>query len=119
MLLFLRQVGPDDRKVIKNFIFEHMEKRLENLIYANPPDIDDYLGKAALPEENDKKTDEAVDEVEEIEDAEEVEEAVGDEKPFEEKPAGDKATEEKTAEEKTSENKPVENKLSEEKPADA
>ena len=119
MLLFLRQVGPDDRKVIKNFIFEHMEKRLENLIYANPPDIDDYLGKAALPEENDKETDEAVDEVEEIEEAEEVEEAVGDEKPFEEKPAGDKATEEKTAEEKTSEDKPVENKPSEEKPADA
>ncbi len=119
MLLFLRQVGTDDRKVIKNFIFEHMEKRLENLIYANPPDIDDYLGKDALPEVNDKETDEAVDEVEEIEDAEEVEEAVGDEKTAEENPAGDKATEEKTSEEKTSEDKPVENKPSEEKPADA
>ena len=69
MLLFLRQVGPDDRKVIKNFIFEHMEKRLDNLIYANPPDIDDYLGKSGLPEEKGKETDEAVDEVE---DAEEV-----------------------------------------------
>lgn len=74
MLLFLKQVGPDDRKVIKNFIFEHMEKRLDNLIYANPPDIDDYLGKAVSSEEKDTQTDEAVDEVEEIEDAEEVEE---------------------------------------------
>ena len=68
MLLFLRQVGPDDRKVIKNFIFEHMEKRLDNLIYANPPDIDDYLGKSGLPEEKGKETDEAVDEVEDAED---------------------------------------------------
>ena len=74
MLLFLKQVGPDDRKVIKNFIFEHMEKRLDNLIYANPPDIDDYLGKAVSSEEKDTQTDEAVDEVEEIEEAEEVDE---------------------------------------------
>lgn len=108
MLLFLRQVGPDDRKVIKNFIFEHMEKRLENLIYANPPDIDDYLGKAPLPEENDKKTDEAVDEVEEIEEAEEVEESA------EEKPVDEKSAEEKTSEEKADEAKPAEDK-----PADA
>lgn len=104
MLLFLRQVGPDDRKVIKNFIFEHMEKRLENLIYANPPDINDYLGKAALPEEKDNETDEAVDEVEEIEEAEEVEEA------SEEKPADEKASEEKTSEEKADEAKPAEDK---------
>ena len=51
-----------------------MEKRLDNLIYANPPDIDDYLGKAVSSEENDTQTDEAVDEVEEIEEAEEVDE---------------------------------------------
>lgn len=113
MLLFLRQVGPDDRKVIKNFIFEHMEKRLENLIYANPPDINDYLGKAALPEEKDKDTDETVDEVEEIEEAEEVEEA------SEEKPADEKSSEEKTAEAKPAEEKPVENKPAENKPADS
>ena len=75
MLLFLKQVGIDDRKVIKNFIFEHMEKRLEKLIYANPPDIDDYAGKSVAPEEKGKQADQAVDEVEEIEEAEEVEEA--------------------------------------------
>ena len=74
MLLFLKQVGPDDRKVIKNFIFEHMEKRLDNLIYANPPDIDDYLSKAVSSEDKDSQNDEAVDEVEEIEEAEEVDE---------------------------------------------
>ena len=80
MLLFLRQVGPDDRKVIKNFIFEQMEKRLDNLIYANPPDIDDYLGKAVSSEDKNAETEETVDEVEEIEDAEEVEETEKSEK---------------------------------------
>ena len=92
VLLFLKQVGMEDRKVIKNFIFEYMEQRLNNLIYAEPPDIDDYLGKASKEEEKEtetqneagadsgaeaKKTDqttgeEAVDDVEEIEEAEEA-----------------------------------------------
>ncbi len=95
VLLFLKQVGMEDRKVIKNFIFEYMEQRLNNLIYAEPPDIDDYLGKASKEDEKEstaeneagadsgaeaKKTDqttgeEAVDEVEEIEEAEEAVEA--------------------------------------------
>ena len=107
MLLFLRQVGADDRKVIKNFIFEHMEKRLENLIYANPPDIDDYLGKASLSEEKDKETDEAVDEVEEIEEAEEVEEGEVNENPSADKPdeVEDKAV---GADDKAADEKPVE-----------
>ncbi len=110
VLLFLKQVGAEDRKVIKNFIFEHLEKRIDDLIYANPPDIDDYLGKASKAEEeeeskNDKeaveaaKSDDAagkdsVDEVEEIEEAEEAESETN------EKPAEEKSTEEKSAEEK-------------------
>ena len=103
MLLFLKSVGPDDRKVIKNFIFEHMEKRLDNLIYANPPDIDDYLGKSALSEEKDKQTDETVDEVEEIEEAEEVEESEKTEKAeetekFEKTEGAEDSEKEKTAE---------------------
>lgn len=103
MLLFLKSVGPDDRKVIKNFIFEHMEKRLDNLIYANPPDIDDYLGKAVSPEEKDTQADEAVDEVEEIEDAEEVEESEKTEKAeetekFEKTEGAEDSEKEKTAE---------------------
>ena len=91
VLLFLKQVGMEDRKVIKNFIFEYMEQRLNNLIYAEPPDIDDYLGKASKEEEKETETqnevgteaaktdqttgEEAVDEVEEIEEAEEAVEA--------------------------------------------
>ncbi len=68
VLLFLKQVGPDDRKVIKNFIFEHLMARFENMIYANPPDIEDYFGK------NQKAADEktAEEAAEEIEEAEEV-----------------------------------------------
>ena len=108
VLLFLKQVGVEDRKVIKNFIFEHMEKRIDNLIYANPPDIDDYLGKGQKAEEEEQaktegaaegkpenkaeagaeKSDEAIDEVEEIEEAEEAEEVEAEEKPSaDEKPA--------------------------------
>ena len=103
MLLFLKSVGADDRKVIKNFIFEQMEKRLDNLIYANPPDIDDYLGKSALSEEKDKQTDETVDEVEEIEEAEEVEESEKPEKAeetekFEKTEGAEDSEKEKTAE---------------------
>ena len=101
VLLFLKQVGAEDRKVIKSFIFEYMEKRVDNLIYANPPDIDDYLGKASdeADAENEKasegekkeelktdsksddaKKEESVDEVEEIGEAEEVEETEKTEK---------------------------------------
>ena len=109
VLLFLKQVGVEDRKVIKNFIFEHMEKRIDNLIYANPPDIDDYLGKgqkAEEKEEEETKTEgaaegkpedqkeevaetEKIDEVEEIEEAEEAEEVEAEDKAAEEKPAAD------------------------------
>lgn len=112
VLLFLKQVGAEDRKVIKNFIFEHLEKRIDGLIYANPPDIDDYLGKASKAEEeeeskNDKEAAEAaksddaagkdsVDEVEEIEEAEEAE-SEANEKPAEEKSAEEKSAEEKPA----------------------
>ena len=121
VLLFLKQVGAEDRKVIKNFIFEHMEERLNKLIYADPPDIDDYLGKGQKAEEEEEpktegeagaeaaaetekpenkaasgaeKSDEAIDEVEEIEEAEEAE---AEEKATEEKPAAD----EKPVEEKS------------------
>ncbi len=105
VLLFLKQVGAEDRKVIKSFIFEYMEKRVDNLIYADPPDIDDYLGKASDEAEaenekasegekkeelktdsksesksDDAKKEESVDEVEEIEEAEEVEETEKTEK---------------------------------------
>lgn len=113
VLLFLKQVGVEDRKVIKNFIFEQLEKRIDDLIYANPPDIDDYLGKISKAAEEEAKTedeagvekktetdetkkadaentDEAVDEAEEIEEAEEVEKEETD------NTAENKASEEKS-----------------------
>lgn len=114
VLLFLKQVGAEDRKVIKNFIFEHMEKRLDDLIYADPPDIDDYLGKASKEEDSktegeneaeknaeneaaktdgSAKPEESGEEVEEIEDAEEADEAGVDEKPADDKPAEEKTEE--------------------------
>ena len=69
VLLFLKQVGPDDRKVIKNFIFEQLVTRFDNLIYANPPDVEDYFGKNAKDTE---KKEERAESAEEIEEAEEV-----------------------------------------------
>jgi len=101
VLLFLKQVGAEDRKVIKNFIFGYMEKRLDDLIYADPPDIDDYLGKASKDEE------------EEIEEAEEAVEEATEEKPAEEKTAEEKTSDEKSSEEKTAEEKPAEEKSAE------
>ena len=65
VLLFLKQVGAEERKVIKNFIFDQLEDRVQNLIYANPPDIEDYFSK---------------EEVEEAEDAEEIKEEGEDSK---------------------------------------
>ena len=92
VMLFLKQVGLDDRKVIKNFIFEQLVKRFENLIYANPPDVDDYLAKNTKEAEGEN----AAEAAEEIEEAEEiVEEVIEDQEQKTEEKAGEK-TEEKT-----------------------
>ncbi len=113
IMLFLKQVGADDRKVIKNFIFEQLEKRFEDLIYSLPPDVEDYSNRgvkameaienpeeaktegegseekpAESSEEGEAKPEEKSEETpaeaaEEIEEAEEAESA----EPAEEKPA--------------------------------
>lgn len=79
VMLFLKQVGSDDRKVIKNFIFEQLEARFENLIYSFPPDIEDYSDRGIKAQEAAENPEEAkpedVENAEEIETAEEVEEA--------------------------------------------
>ena len=83
VLLFLKQVGPDDRKVIKNFIFEQLVTRFENLIYANPPDVNDYFGKSSKDsdskdsdsKEAESKEADSKEEAESQESAEEIEEA--------------------------------------------
>lgn len=105
VMLFLKQVGLDDRKVIKNFIFEQLEKKFDDLIYALPPDIDDYVSRnnhaaeteAAATETPAAETPEAEEKLEEVvEEAETVEsETVESEENNEEK-VEEKAPEEKT-----------------------
>lgn len=67
IMLFAKQVGEDDKKVIKNFIFEQLEQRFENLIYSLPPDTEDYSNKKPKAVET-----EEIPEAEEVETAEEV-----------------------------------------------
>ncbi len=104
IMLFTKQVGEDDRKVIKNYIFEQLEERFEKLIYANQPDVEDYSNKKPKPAEAETGTaaETAAEEVEEIQEAEDAEGA-------EEGGAAENAAAE--AAEKTAE-------TSEEKPAD-
>ena len=66
IMLFSKHVGQDDRKVIKNFVFEQLQDRFEKLVFAGQPDVDDYSNKA----QKTPKTEESV--AEEIEEAEEV-----------------------------------------------
>ena len=73
VMLFLKQVGADDRKVIKHFIFEQLERRFDDLIYSIPPDIEDYSNRGIKAAEA-AASEEAAEEVEEIEEAEAVEE---------------------------------------------
>ena len=109
VMLFLRQVGADDRKVIKNFIFDQLQDRFEKLVFSAPPDIDDYSNKNlkaakaedAADSENTEKAAgsedaENIEEAEEVleeeasETAETIETAKQDAK-SEQKPADDKA----------------------------
>ena len=105
VLLFLKQVGPEERKVIKNFIFEQLEQAFKTKLYADPPDIEDYFGKEEKPSEGEQT---------EVEDAEEVKD---DKKEGQAEKTDDKAEEkaEEKAEDKPAEEKP-ENKPAEEKP---
>ena len=79
VMLFLKQVGLDDRKVIKNFIFDQLEKKFEDLIYALPPDVEDYTTRSVkaseekVEEAGEEKGEAAVEEAEKAEEAETVE----------------------------------------------
>ena len=79
VMLFLKQVGLDDRKVIKNFIFDQLEKKFEDLIYALPPDVEDYTTRSVkaseekVEEAGEEKGEAAVEEAEEAETVEAVE----------------------------------------------
>ncbi len=74
VMLFLKQVGADDRKVIKNFIFDQLQNRFENLVFAAPPDIDDYSNKSLKAPKADEAAEDNVEEAEEVEEVEAAEE---------------------------------------------
>lgn len=96
IMLFTKQVGEDDRKVIKNYIFEQLEQKFEKLIYANQPDVEDYSNKKT------KTT--GTEEVEEIQEAEDVESEADVSKDENQKPEEGAETEsEKEAAEKSAE----------------
>ena len=117
IMLFSKHVGQDDRKVIKNFVFDQLQDRFEKLVFAAQPDVEDYSNKAQkAPKPEDIA--ENADSAENVEEAEEVLEADGAETadaapktdeaapaegavPAEEKPAETAETENKTPEEKT------------------
>lgn len=82
IMLFAKQVGEEDRKIIKNYIFEQLQERFEKLVFSAPPDIEDYSNRnpkflmeaapaAAEKVENAEDADELVEEAEEV--AEETE----------------------------------------------
>ncbi len=91
ILLFVKQVGQDDRKVIKNFIFDQLQERFENIVFSATPDVEDYSNRnpkfsktAAVAAAPAGETEAAVDsesvsdeveEAEELSDAEPVENA--------------------------------------------
>ena len=75
IMLFLKQVGADDRKVIKNFIFDQLQDRFEKLVFAAQPDVEDYSNKIHKAPKQDEAADKAAENsenAENIEDAEEV-----------------------------------------------
>ena len=121
IMLFSKHVGQDDRKVIKNYVFDQLQDRFEKLVFASQPDVEDYSNRG----QNQVKAEEAAEEL--IEEAEEVLEADGEEKA--EKPekaeAAEKVENPETAEKaenpETAEEKPAADEKTAEtdKPADA
>ena len=105
IMLFSKHVGQDDRKVIKNYVFDQLQDRFEKLVFASQPDVEDYSNRG----QNQAKAEEAEEEL--IEEAEEVLEADGAENA-----ENTEKTEAAAAEESKETEKPVEDA---EKSADA
>ena len=85
IMLFSKQVGEEDRKIIKNYIFEQLQERFEKLVFSVPPDIEDYSNRnprflmAAAPASEAPAAGENAENVENaepVEDAEELTEEV-------------------------------------------
>lgn len=105
IMLFSKHVGQDDRKVIKNYVFDQLQDRFEKLVFASQPDVEDYSNRG----QNQAKAEEAEEEL--IEEAEEVLETDGAENA-----ENTEKTEAAAAEETKETEKPVEDA---EKSADA
>lgn len=102
IMLFSKHVGQDDRKVIKNYVFDQLQDRFEKLVFAAAPDIEDYSNKSHKA----PKAEEAAEEVEEMLEVDEAEEAEATEaadKAEKTEPADEAAPAEGSAEEKSEE----------------
>ena len=105
IMLFSKHVGQDDRKVIKNFVFDQLQDRFEKLVFSAQPDVEDYSNRSQKAPKAEEAAEEVIEEAEEVLEADGAENAENTEK-----------TEAAAAEETKETEKPVEDA---EKSADA
>ena len=105
IMLFSKHVGQDDRKVIKNFVFDQLQDRFEKLVFSAQPDVEDYSNRSQKAPKAEEAAEEVIEEAEEVLEADGAENAENTEK-----------TEAAAAEESKETEKPVEDA---EKSADA
>lgn len=117
IMLFSKHVGQDDRKVIKNYVFDKLQDRFEKLVFAAQPDVEDYSNKVHKSPKQEDAAEENLEEAEEMLEVDEAEAAGKAETSG--TPEGTEGTEaaatEEKAEDKTVESAESENKTPEEK----
>ena len=117
IMLFSKHVGQDDRKVIKNYVFDKLQDRFEKLVFAAQPDVEDYSNKVHKSPKQEDAAEENLEEAEEMLEVDEAEAAGKAETAG--TPEGTEGTEaaatEEKAEDKTVESAESENKTPEEK----
>lgn len=117
IMLFSKHVGQDDRKVIKNYVFDKLQDRFEKLVFAAQPDVEDYSNKVHKSPKQEDAAEENLEEAEEMLEVDEAEAAGKAETAG--TPEGTEGTEaaatEEKAEDKTIESAESENKTPEEK----
>lgn len=117
IMLFSKHVGQDDRKVIKNYVFDKLQDRFEKLVFAAQPDVEDYSNKVHKSPKQEDAAEENLEEAEEMLEVDEAEAAGKAETAG--TPEGTEGTEaaatEEKAEDKTAESAESENKTPEEK----
>lgn len=117
IMLFSKHVGQDDRKVIKNYVFDKLQDRFEKLVFAAQPDVEDYSNKVHKSPKQEDAAEENLEEAEEMLEVDEAEAAGKAETAG--TPEGTEGTEaaatEEKVEDKTVESAESENKTPEEK----